>query len=253
MPPVAPIRRANGSERARWIRFLSNAPYLTDMSSVVSRRSFLKLGATTVMLASSGTAWAQTSEDGLSPDLMSQAMKAFQHHRDRLTHVDRIGIVDFSRPSSSPRLFIIDAEKGKTQSYLVAHGRGSDPAHTGWARRFSNEPGSNASSTGAFVTGPEYSGQHGRSLRLIGLDAENCNAESRAIVVHAASYVTPELALRTGMLGRSQGCFAVSITNIHQVIDRLGPGRMLYAAKIEAPQLLNFASLTRRSAFRPPS
>lgn len=230
---------------------MSNAPYLRGMDSVVSRRSFIKLGTIAAMLASSGTAWAQTCEVDVSPQLMLQAMKAFQRHRSRLMHIDRIGIVDFSRPSLSPRLFIIDAEKGKTQSYLVAHGRGSDPTHTGWARRFSNEPGSNASSTGVFVTGAEYVGQHGRSLRLIGLDAENCNAASRAIVVHAASYVTPEIALRTGMLGRSQGCFAVSNANIHQVIDRLGPGRMLYAAKIEAPAIFDFASLTRRSVFRP--
>jgi hypothetical protein len=65
----------------------------------------------------------------------------------------------------------------------------------------------------------------------VGLDPENCNAESRAIVVHAAWYVTPEIAARTGMLGRSEGCFAVSNASLNQVIDRLGPGRLLYAAK----------------------
>jgi L,D-peptidoglycan transpeptidase YkuD (ErfK/YbiS/YcfS/YnhG family) len=43
--------------------------------------------------------------------------------------------------------------------------------------------------------------------------------------------VTPEIAARTGMLGRSEGCFAVSNASLNQVIDRLGPGRLLYAAK----------------------
>ena len=67
-------------------------------------------------------------------------------------------------------------------------------------------------------------------MRLTGMDAENCNAESRAIVVHAARYVTPEIATKTGMLGRSQGCFAVSNASLEPVLDQLGMGRLLYAA-----------------------
>ena len=208
-----------------------NNPYLDEMNSHISRRYFIKGGATAAILAASGAALADSVHDGVSPRLMQQAMAAFARHRSRLAHIDRIGIVDFSRPSSSARFFIIDVEKGTSQSHLVAHGRGSDPAHTGWASRFSNEPGSYASSLGAFVTGAEYSGHHGRSMHLDGLDAENCNAESRAIVVHAAWYVTPEIASQTGMLGRSEGCFAVSARSLHDVIDRLGPGRLLYAAK----------------------
>ena len=71
----------------------------------------------------------------------------------------------------------------------------------------------------------------GDALRLSGLDPENCNAESRAIVVHAAWYVSPEIASLTGMLGRSEGCFAVSSASLDHVLDRLGPGRLLFAAK----------------------
>ena len=211
--------------------FGSNNPYLSDMNANISRRYFMKMGAIAVALASSGTALANSVNDEVSPRLMQQAMAAFARHRSRLAHIDRIGIVDFTRPSSSARLFIVDAATGAAQSHLVAHGRGSDPAHTGWARRFSNEPGSYASSAGAFVTGAEYRGHHGRSMRLLGIDPENCNAESRAIVVHAAWYVNPDIAVRTGMLGRSEGCFAVSNASLNQVIDRLGPGRLLYAAK----------------------
>lgn len=68
-------------------------------------------------------------------------------------------------------------------------------------------------------------------MRLAGLDPENCNAENRAIVVHAAWYVTPEIATRTGMLGRSEGCFAVSSSSLGHVLDQLGAGRLLYAVK----------------------
>jgi hypothetical protein len=201
------------------------------MNLEVSRRFFIKSVGAAAVLASSGTTLAQSTNAGLSPQLIRQALTAFARNRSRLAHVDRIGIVDFSRPSSSQRLFIVDVATGAAQSHLVAHGRGSDPAHTGWARRFSNEPGSYASSAGAFVTGAEYRGHHGRSMRLLGIDPENCNAESRAIVVHAAWYVNPEIVSRTGMLGRSEGCFAVSVHSLDHVIDQLGPGRLLYAAR----------------------
>lgn len=201
------------------------------MNADLSRRHMMKLGVATGVLAVTGPALADSRSGGLSPQLVRQAMAAFAQHRNHFTHVDQIGIVDFSRPSSVARLFIVEMASGMSQSHLVAHGRGSDPAHTGWARHFSNEPGSYASSVGAFLTGAEYSGHHGRSMRLTGLDPENSNADSRAIVVHGAWYVTPEVAARTGMLGRSQGCFAVSEASLGQVIDRLGPGRLLFAAK----------------------
>ena len=77
----------------------------------------------------------------------------------------------------------------------VAHGRGSDPANSGWAEHFSNRPGSNASSQGSFLTGDTYVGKHGRSRRLHGLDPQNNLAASRGIVIHSASYVDPGLAL----------------------------------------------------------
>ncbi len=200
-----------------------------------SRRHFIKLGIAAAAFPSTGPGVAQALNRApttdLPPHMLSQAMAAFGRHRTRLAHTDRIGIVDFSRPSSAPRLFVVDLETGAAQAHLVAHGRGSDPAHTGWTRRFSNEPGSFASSAGSFVTGSEYHGHHGRSMRLSGLDAENCNAESRAIVVHAAWYVSPEIATLTGMLGRSEGCFAVSSASLDHVLDRLGPGRLLFAAR----------------------
>ncbi len=197
----------------------------------VSRRSFMKFGATAAVLASAAPAFADELAAGAPPHLIQEAMAAFGKHRTQIAHLDRFGIVDFSQPSSAPRFFLVDFLSGSAQAHLVAHGKGSDPAHTGWARRFSNELGSFASSTGAFVTGEEYIGENGRSMRLIGLDAENCNAESRAIVVHGAWYVAPDIAARTGKLGRSEGCFAVSRASLDLVIDQLGPGRLIYAAK----------------------
>ncbi len=225
--------RETGQSEQLLLDLLILGPYLEIM--IHSRRDFIKLGVTAAALSASGPAVAQALSGAPAPALpthiLSQAMTAFTRHRARLAHTDRIGIVDFSRQSSAPRLFVVDVATGTAQAHLVAHGRGSDPAHTGWTRRFSNEPGSFASSAGSFVTAGEYRGHHGRSMRLSGLDPENCNAESRAIVVHAAWYVSPEIAALTGMLGRSEGCFAVSSASLDHVLDRLGSGRLLFAAR----------------------
>lgn len=143
-----------------------------------------------------------------------------------------MGLVDFSEPSRAARLSIVDIGNGKVLAdYLVAHGRGSDPGNTGWVQRFSNVVGSNASSQGSFLTGSTYYGKHGLSGRLHGLDPENSNAESRAIVMHGAGYVSPAMARDQGRVGRSLGCFAVPDLEINEVLARLGKGRLLLAWK----------------------
>jgi hypothetical protein len=201
------------------------------MKTDISRRQLVRFGLAATVLGSGGGLFAQPSPAVLSPAVRRQALAALEKHRSGLLHVDRIGIVDFTRPSSAPRLFILDTASGAVQPHLVAHGRGSDPTHTGWALRFSNEPGSLASSSGAYATGAEYVGKHGRSMRVSGLDPENTNAQSRAIVIHAAAYVGPQIVAQAGKLGRSQGCFAVSDASLGDVLGRLGAGRLLYAAK----------------------
>jgi hypothetical protein len=168
---------------------------------------------------------------GAQNDLKARAMAALQTHAQHIPHRDVVGIVDFSLPSRLPRFQLLDMASGRTSTMLVSHGRGSDPANSGWLERFSNQPGSNASCNGSFVTGNTYVGKHGRSRKLIGLDPMNNLAEPRAIVIHQASYVSDAMARDHGRVGRSQGCFAVSSRDIDEVLARLGPGRLLFAAK----------------------
>jgi len=165
------------------------------------------------------------------PRLFPQAMAALEIHGARVLHRDLIGVVDFVEASRAPRFHLIDVAGGKVTTHLVAHGSGSDPDRSGWVQRFSNEPNSNASSRGAFVTGPTYVGKHGTSRRLQGLVPDNSLAESRGIVIHAASYVSEALASSQGRIGRSQGCFAVCESVISEVLERLGPGRLIFAWK----------------------
>jgi hypothetical protein len=133
---------------------------------------------------------AVTSPRVVRPELMKRALTALGRHADMIPNHDRIAIADFEAPSSQARFHILDIVSGESTSFLVAHGSGSDPRHSGWLQRFSNDPGSNASCEGAFLASDYYVGKHGRSQRLIGLDGTNNNALSRAIVVHSAWYST---------------------------------------------------------------
>lgn len=173
-----------------------------------------------------------TSSRVVRPELLRRALAALDRHAGSIEHRDRLAIVDFNAPSAQPRFHFVDLASGTSQSLLVAHGSGSDPAHTGWLSRFSNEDGSNASSEGAFLAADYYVGKHGRSQRLHGLDATNSNALGRAIVVHSAWYSNPEMIRSHGMLGRSQGCFAVGEHDLERAFALLGTGRMIYAAKV---------------------
>jgi hypothetical protein len=168
---------------------------------------------------------------GVAPGLRRRALEALELHNDLIAHHDYLGIADFSLPSRSPRFHLLNLTDGSVRSHWVAHGRGSDPARTGWLERFSNEPHSNASSSGAYRTDATYLGAHGPSLRLEGLDPTNSNAAARAIVVHGAWYVSADMIERCGMLGRSEGCLAISAASLDEVLTRLGPGRMIYAGK----------------------
>ena len=138
-----------------------------------------------------------------------------------LSQIDAVGIADFAKASREPRFYLLDTNSGRVTRHLVAHGRGSDPAHTGFLQHFSNRVGSEASSNGSYVTGDYYPGKYGRSMRVRGLENRNSNADARAIVVHSAWYAEPNVSPRNGKLGRSEGCFAFP----YQPPGSAGPAR----------------------------
>ena len=168
----------------------------------------------------------------INPTLLAKAKAALEAKRRFLRATDLIGIADYSKASRENRFYLVNLHAGTVTGYQVAHGRGSDPAHSGYLEYFSNVFGSQASSNGAYVTGDVYYGKYGRSLKLQGLDYSNNNAEARSIVVHAAWYAEPEQVSQFGKLGRSEGCFALSELSLQYVLQQLGPGRMIYADKV---------------------
>ena len=167
-----------------------------------------------------------------SPNFIEQALSALERHSQRIVHRDLIAVADYSLHSKEQRFHLVDVAAGKIRkSYLVSHGKGSDRSNSGYVQRFSNRPGSNASSRGSFLTGETYYGKHGRSRRLHGLEPENDRAFARAIVIHGADYVDRAMVESQGRVGRSLGCFAFERREIAEVLELLGPGRLLYSAK----------------------
>lgn len=235
------------------------------MKSVVNRRDLIKGGlAAGAMLAMPARALAQSLNDqfdqafGLTGDaplppapvepalptavvpnpaydrkLVEIAKRELGRAGSTVWRHDIVGIADFARPSTLPRFHFVNLESGQIRSFLVAHGRGSDPAHSGFLQAFSNVPGSEATSRGAYLTCEWYKGKYGTSIRLEGLDPDNSLALDRAIVMHPAAYAAPSHIARFGKLGRSEGCFAMSPDQFNEALWHLSGGRLLYADRID--------------------
>jgi hypothetical protein len=168
------------------------------------------------------------AEKGLAFSTFENAYKGFYKlgHNGQLKK-ELLSIVDMSQPSCQKRLYIIDMAAQKLLVHtLVAHGRNSGEFK---ATRFSNTAESLQSSLGFYVTGATYLGSNGYSMRLKGMEKGfNDRAESRAIVMHGAPYVSEEVARRTGRIGRSWGCPAVSVKEHKMIIDLVKNGSCLF-------------------------
>ena len=167
---------------------------------------------------------------GINPLLFQRAKAALDQHR--IAARDFIGIVDFGLASRDERFHVVDLRSGAVESYRVAHGKGSDLAHSGFLDHFSNTPGSEATSNGTYTTADYYHGKYGLSMKVHGHDWTNNNAMSRAIVIHNAWYAEPDVIETHGKLGRSQGCFAFSRHDQWKVMEKLAGGRMIFADKL---------------------
>lgn len=162
--------------------------------------------------------------------VLSLALDAVRCAKTRGVHADgeRLAVIDFTRPSLEPRMWVFDLATGRLlYEEHVAHGQGTGDNLARW---FSNRPGSHQSSLGLFVTSDTYDGRNGYSLRMRGLEPGiNDRAEERAIVLHGADYVDPSTDPRRGQLGRSWGCPAVRDEIARPLIDDLKGGQLLFA------------------------
>ncbi|WDA43060.1 MULTISPECIES: murein L,D-transpeptidase catalytic domain family protein [Fusobacterium] len=136
-------------------------------------------------------------------------------------------MVDYTKPSTEERLFIIDLRKKQLLiSSLVTHGRGTGDLY---ATKFSNKNNSYSTSSGFYLTGNIYNGKHGESLELYGLEkGKNDNAKKRTIVMHSAYYANKAFAEKYGRLGRSKGCLALPTDLNAKIINLISGGVVLY-------------------------
>jgi L,D-transpeptidase catalytic domain len=141
--------------------------------------------------------------------------------------------VDYGLPSTEPRGYLFDMQTLKILEgpFAVAHGRGSSTTQYGVPTRFSNAPGSAATSLGLYLAENVYDFHGhtgGRSYSSIGLRLKgvsenfNSNAFARGVVAHGAPYVT------AGKAGRSEGCPAMEQDRARRVLPELADGGMVF-------------------------
>jgi len=162
-------------------------------------------------------------------DLLQTALLGYEllKKEQTINRPEVITIIDFSLPSNQERLWVLDLVESKVLYHcLVSHGRNSGEV---MAEKFSNKPGSYASSPGFYTTGETYFGKHGFSLRLNGIEnGINDKARERAIVIHGADYVSSEFIEKNGRLGRSLGCPAVPEELSTEIIETIKDGTCLF-------------------------
>ena len=209
------------------------------MEHEVDRRTVLgrvAVGAAALALPSFAGIGRAFAQPYTIPEQHRRILEVARREVDRAGNVlwrrDIAGVADFGLPSSLPRLHFANLEAGTVRSHLVAHGKGSDPEHDGFLKTFSNEPGSLATSRGAYISYEWYVGKYGVSIRMGGLDQDNSNALPRAIVMHQAWYAAPDMLTKWGKLGRSDGCLAMAPDDFQLALTQLSGGRVVFADKL---------------------
>lgn len=128
----------------------------------------------------------------MSKDSYVKAIKGMQKVKglSGVSNSSLLTIVDYTRPSHERRLFVIDINQNKVMhNTWVAHGGGGNNVFgtdgKGGSPTMSNASGSNQSSDGFVVAGaPSYGSRFGNNLILNGVDRNNSNMRSRAVIMH---------------------------------------------------------------------
>jgi hypothetical protein len=200
------------------------------------RRSLASFALTLLAVCTSAHAQTTTATQlsKLAPDANAKVLALALQARDCAAAslgqapAPRLAVIDYSLPSTTPRLWVFDLAQDKLLfREVVAHGQGTG---MNMAQNFSNKDGSLQTSLGLFKTADTYVGHNGYSLRMQGLEpGVNDAAMSRAIVMHGAPYVNVQMAQKQGRLGRSWGCPALRPEVAKQVIDSLKNGQMIFS------------------------
>ncbi len=198
------------------------------------KKLFSGILVTLLLLLFGGVALLYLPEK-ISPEAYRAAFTALDlyhkaHPEEKLRY---LAVVDFSKPSYLQRMAVIELQSGEQSFYRVAHGKNSGDLY---ATKFSNAQNSSMSSLGLYKVVEAYNGDHGKALRLDGLDPlQNGNALNRDLVLHSADYCSLGyillnlVTLNGPRIGRSNGCFVLSPRGRDEVVQKLTEGALLYA------------------------
>ena len=152
---------------------------------------------------------------GIFIGLMGQPNDYFALAKNKVSYYhpkrrDYVIIIDYRKSIVENRLYLIDMKSGKNiLESKVAHAFKSGSMY---ARKFSNQLGTNTSSKGVFITGGKtISPQFGYAMLIEGLDKGiNNNARKREIIFHSDKKMLTKW---------SYGCFATSEEINKKLID----------------------------------
>ena len=206
-------------------------------SSFVEKINTFSFNDPIILLADNKTPAKDTDEflrwnlksSGLSYDAFEQALKGYHYFlcSKMLQKNNLLTIIDYSKPSSQKRLYVLDMNSGNILfNTWVAHGRNSG---YNYATEFSNDEESHKTSLGFYITQNTYTGINGYSLKLKGCEKGiNDKATERAIVFHGAEYVSESFIREHGYLGRSYGCPAIPLMISKKIIDKIKNGTCMF-------------------------
>jgi hypothetical protein len=209
------------------ITSFSGSPLVNEQSLAINSNDIspLRIGAAQIVSVKASLLYDVLNLDskGLSKEAFEYAYKGYQQllEKNLINRPDYLTICDLSQSSKHKRLYLIDIANNRiVLNTYVAHGRNSGGEY---ASRFSNKPESLETSLGFYITKNTYSGEHGLSLKVEGLEPGfNDKAYQRAIVVHGAEYIG------NGFTGRSYGCPAVPKKESNTIINTIKNGTCLF-------------------------
>lgn len=189
-----------------------------------------------------------TEEEGevkcpfVSKDAFMKAMAGredvLKKHGSSLPNKDQITIVDYSRPSHERRMFVIDLKENKViHNTWVAHGVGGGTTgkdKKGGSPDVSNDPGSLMSSDGFIIATQAARGSRfGPNVLLSGIDKNNSNIASRAVIVHGWSSPMEEYTLGATAYDSNKSTYSSpkdAVSELKKVDVKNSPVRELEAA-----------------------
>lgn len=172
--------------------------------------------------------YQKINDNDLNFEAFKYALKGYikLQSKNELKNSKYLTIIDMSASANTKRFYLINMETQTVEhKSVVAHGQNSGSEY---AKRFSNKVNSHQTSLGFYKTAETYTGKHGFSLRLDGLEYSNNKARERAVVIHEADYTNPDYIKKNGRLGRSWGCPSLPKKDYTSIINKIKEGSCLF-------------------------